>query len=111
MLPIGVLYHNSSGYYLFGRYPIGNKCKGALENGELMWISVLTIEELLSIFVQELDNIRRRTLYALPEHVEYDIKVYPKDKVIESLTDKRGYPKSCGKVNANKRLIVIIKGD
>jgi len=111
MLSIGALYHNSQGYYLCGRYPIGNKCKGALENGEILWISVLSVEELLAIYVQELDNLKRCAPYALPQGVEYDVKVYPNDRVIESSTDKRGYPKSCGKENKNKRLIIIIKGD
>lgn len=111
MLSIGALYHNSQGYYLYGRYPIGNRCKGALDNGEIMWISVLSVEELLAVFVQEIDNMRRCVPHALPKEVEYDIKVYPGDQVIESSTDKRGYPKSCGKENKNKRLIIIIKGE
>lgn len=104
MISIGALYRNSQGYYLVGRYPIGNKCKGSLENGKILWISVLSVEELLAVFVQELDNVRRCVPYALPKNVEYDVKVYPGDQVIESCTDKRGYPKSCGKENKNKKV-------
>jgi hypothetical protein len=46
-----------------------------------------------------------------PKEIRYDLKVFTTDQVLESKTDKRGYPKSCGIQNANKDIIVIIRGD
>lgn len=42
---------------------------------------------------------------------EYWIKVNPCDEVINTNTDKRGYPGSCGTGNKNKDVIIIIKGN
>ncbi|MDD4000415.1 MAG: hypothetical protein PHX62_05950 [Bacilli bacterium] len=42
---------------------------------------------------------------------EYWLKVNPCDEVINTKTDKRGYPGSCGVENKNRDVIIIIKND
>ena len=46
-----------------------------------------------------------------PENTEYHFKVGRQDKILESSTDKRGYPQSCGKVNREKGVTIIIHND
>lgn len=46
-----------------------------------------------------------------PENTEYHFKVSKQDKIIESSTDKRGYPQSCGKENREKGVTVIVHND
>jgi hypothetical protein len=112
LLPAGTIYSNKQGYYyLYSKYPVGEKCKGVIDDsGELKWISVLTADELISILADKIKSTTNE-FTQLPGGVVYDVKVYENDTIQESYTDKRGYPKSCGKVYANRRLIIIIKGD
>jgi uncharacterized small protein (DUF1192 family) len=113
LLSIGMLFHNRvhEKYYLYGTFPIGKQCKGEVVNGELRWISVLTIEEILAVLMSEINNLKHQEPHKFPPNEEYDIKVYSKDIVTKSFTDKRGYPKSAGTTNANKPYILIIRGE
>lgn len=90
---------------------MGKKSKGQVENGELQWISVLTIEEVLAVLMSEINNLKNQGLHKFPEKEEYDLKVYPKDIVTKAFTDRRGYPKSTGTTNANKPYVLIIRGE
>ena len=47
----------------------------------------------------------------IPEYNEYYVKVNAGDKVLKKPTDRRGYPASCGVENANKEIVVIVRGD
>jgi hypothetical protein len=102
-LSFGEVYYNSYyDYYFFGYVPIGSKAYRVESSGELKWFSRVTLEELFSEIDKELKT---------PRKLQYDLKIFSTDKVLESKTDKRGYPKSCGIQNANKDIIVIIRGD
>lgn len=46
-----------------------------------------------------------------PENTEYHFKVNRQDQILESSTDKRGYPQSCGKENREKGVTVIVHND
>lgn len=46
-----------------------------------------------------------------PENTEYHFKVSREDKILESSTDKRGYPQSCGVENREKGVTVIVHND
>jgi hypothetical protein len=46
-----------------------------------------------------------------PENTEYHLKVDKQDKIIESGTDKRGYPQSCGIENREKGITVIVHNE
>lgn len=46
-----------------------------------------------------------------PENTEYHFKVNRQDQILESSTDKRGYPQSCGKENREKCVTVIVHND
>jgi len=43
-----------------------------------------------------------------PTNTEFHLKVNKEDKVINLVTDKRGYPGSCGPTNKNKNCTIII---
>lgn len=74
-----------------------------------MWFSVFTLDELITLLLNAASNQGGKVCY--PKNIEYDIKVRENDTVIPSTTDSRGYPRSCGTKNANKNIIVIIRGD
>lgn len=98
-------YFYSNIYIVYGELYNGDNIQPSFDD------SVTTDEKLLTLLTsitQRLDQIEATLRNS---SVEYDVKVYRNDSVLESETDKRGYPKSCGKVNANKRIVVIVRGD
>jgi len=46
-----------------------------------------------------------------PTNTEFHLKVNKEDEVINLVTDKRGYPGSCGPNNKNRNCTIIIHGD
>lgn len=108
-LDFGSLYTNGKLFYIYGKHPIGEQCRGEIENGRLMWTSLLSVSELISLLLTIIEQPTRSCGTNFPQ-TEFDLKVREGDIVFESSTDHRGYPKSCGIKNANKRIIVIVKG-
>jgi hypothetical protein len=74
-----------------------------------LWTSLLSVSDTISLLLSLTEKPARSCGTTFPQ-TEFDIKVHEGDIVFESSTDHRGYPKSCGMKNANKKIIIIVKG-
>lgn len=108
-LDFGSLYTNGNLFYIYGKHPIGEQCRGEVESGRLMWTSLLSVSDVISLLLSLVEQPARSCGTNFPQ-TEFDLKVHEGDSVFESSTDHRGYPKSCGVKNANKKIIVVVKG-